>query len=137
MIEYAVRRHLIDNPAVAALVGDRISPPPIPQSGTLPYITYTLAALTEDNQEGDDDTLEMARLQLDCWATTHKAARELARAVRLALPTTTGSIGSGSNRIDEVSIIPANAGTHFYEPDTERHRVLTEFRIWYPVEVAP
>ena len=136
MIEYAIRRHLLDNPAVAAIIGDRITPQPIPQGSALPCLTYTLAALTEDNQEGDDDTLEMARLQLDCWATTHKAARELARAVRLALPTTTGSIGSGSNRIDEVSITPVNTGTHIYEPDTQRHRVLMEFRIWYPTSVT-
>lgn len=137
MIQYAVRRHLLDTPAVAAIVGDRMMPIPIPQEGELPCITYTVAATNEDSQEGDTDTLQMIRLQLDCWATSHKAVSELARAVRLALPTTTGPIGSGANRFEEVTIVPANVGTYLYEPETKRHRVLMEFRIWYPVEVAP
>ena|SRR5690606_29292609 len=137
MIQYAVRRHILDNAAVAALIDDRMSPPPIPQGEQLPCVTYTVAAITEDNQEGDADTLAAARIQLDCWATTEKEAWQLARAVRLALPTTTGPIGNGTNRIEEVSIIPVNTGQHFYEPDTRRHRVLVEFRFWYPTTVTP
>src|SRR5690606_40980468 len=88
MIEYAVRSHLLADPAVASLIGDRMTPPPIPEGSALPCLTYTLAAITEDHQEGDEDTLEMARLQIDCWATSHKQVRQLAQAVRRAMPRT-------------------------------------------------
>lgn len=137
MIEYAVRRHLLDAPAVAAIVGDRIYPLTIPQGETLPVITYSVVATDEDNQEGDAATLARARLQLDCWATTYKQANDLARAVRLALPTTTGAIGSESNRVEGVSIIPIETGRQLYEPDTRYYRVMLEFYVWYPVTVTP
>ena len=134
MIEYAVRSHLLADPAVASLIGDRMTPPPIPEGSALPCLTYTLAAITEDHQEGDEDTLEMARLQIDCWATSHKQVRLLAQAVRRAMPRTTGPVGTGTNRMEDVAIHPANNGTYIYEPDTKRHRVLMEFRLWYPVQ---
>jgi len=137
MIEYAIRRHLLDNSAVTAIIGDRIYPLTMPQGETLPVITYSVAAIHEDNQEGDAATLARARLQLDCWATTHKQANDLAQAVRLALPTTTGAIGSGANRVEEVSIIPIETGRQFYEPDTRYYRVMLEFYVWYPVTVTP
>lgn len=137
MIEYAVRRQLLDNASVAALVSDRIYPLMIPQGEPLPVITYSVVATDEDNQEGDAATLARARLQLDCWATTYKQANDLARAVRLALPTTTGAIGSESNRVEGVSIIPIETGRQFYEPDTRYYRVMLEFYVWYPVTVAP
>lgn len=137
MIEYAVRRQLLDNAAVAALVGDRIYPLVIPQGESLPAITYSIVATDEDTQEGDADTLARARVQLDCWATTHKQANDLARAVRLALPTTTGAIGSGTNRVEGVSIIPIETGRQFYEPDTRYYRVMLEFYVWFPTTVNP
>ena len=133
MIEYAVRSHLLADPTVVAIIGGRMTPPPIPEKSELPCLTYTLAAIAEDHQEGDEDALEMARLQIDCWATSHRLARQLAQAVRRALPRTTGPMGTGANRMEEVSVVPVNNGTHFYEPDTKRHRVLMEFRLWYPV----
>jgi len=137
MIEYAVRRQLLDDPTVAAIVGDRIYPLTIPQGEPLPVITYSVVATDEDNQEGDADTLARARVQLDCWATTYKQANDLARAVRLALPTTTGAIGSGTNRVEGVSIIPIETGRQLYEPDTGYYRVMLEFYVWYPVTVTP
>ena len=137
MIEYAVRRQLLDNAAVAALVSDRIYPLMIPQGEPLPAITYSVVATDEDNQEGDADTLARARVQLDCWATTYKQANDLARAVRLALPTTTGAIGSGANRVEGVSIIPIETGRQFYEPDTRYYRVMLEFYVWFPTTVNP
>jgi len=137
MIEYAVRRQLLDNAAVAAIVGDRIYPLTIPQGEPLPVITYRVVATDEDNQEGDADTLARARVQLDCWAMTHKQANDLARAVRLALPTTTGALGSGTNRVEGVSIIPIETGRQFYEPDTRYYRVMLEFYVWFPTTVNP
>src|SRR5690606_42117729 len=102
MIEYAVRSHLLADPAVASLIGDRMTPPPIQEGSALACLTYTLAAITEDHQEDDEETLETARLQIDCWATSHKQGRLLAEAGRRAMRRAPAPGGTGADRIADV-----------------------------------
>lgn len=73
---------LTGDATVAGLVVARVYPRKLPQSPTLPAITYTIIddVATEANTELTD-----ARIQLDCWSSTYAGSRVLATAVKRAL----------------------------------------------------
>jgi hypothetical protein len=67
---------------VAGLVGTRVYPQKLPQSPTLPAITYSIVSRvpTEANTE-----LFECRLQIDTWATSYAGSNALAIATLKAL----------------------------------------------------
>lgn len=74
---------LAAQPAVTALVGNRIYPLLLPRTGRVyPAITYQ-AISDPPAAEAEGGTLEAreARVQVNCWATTYAAADAVADAV--------------------------------------------------------
>jgi hypothetical protein len=80
-----VRAILIADPAVTALVGDRISPVETAEKIAFPNITLML------NTTAPYDTLlgwagvDRNEVQIECWAFSYQQALDIARAARQAL----------------------------------------------------
>lgn len=101
-IGVGLRELLLADPGVAALVIDRVYPAPAPQDVAFPFITFQRITTTRDYTLEGPCGLAAATFQVDCWVQSREAqqaaggaylqARALAKAVRLALNVTNGTI---------------------------------------------
>ena len=114
----AIRQYLVSNATVSGLVSTRIYPDDLPQNCTLPAITYYRVS-TEHYGDitGTKTGLAVARLQIDCFATTRAGANALAEAVRKS-----GVLDLGhttTNGVDIGSVVLDDGQRHFVEPPTD------------------
>jgi hypothetical protein len=122
------------DPAVAALVGERIYPRFMPDAATFPLLVVTKATGIGSYDLQGDAGLEDARVQVDCYSD--RGASEvitLRNAVRRLLSGFKGGTASG-NPCSIVSSFVIN-DLDLSEPNTERagprlKRRMLEFRIW-------
>ena len=84
-IEEAVRAHLLDAAAVAAIVGVRIHPAPLRREVELPAVAYQRVSTARGRTQSGADGFGAARVQLSAFAATYRQARDLAAAMRKAL----------------------------------------------------
>lgn len=114
---------LTNDATVAGLVAARVYPQKLPQSPTLPAITYQIISRvpTEANTELFD-----IRLQLDSWATTYAGSQALAGAALSALRFYRQS--AGGNTI--LSIYDANQ-SDAYEDEREIWRAIVDVIVIY------
>ena len=97
-IRAAIRRILLDDAAVSALVGgSRVYPSILPQGQTLASIVYTLRTEDTDYHLAGPSNLVSARYQVDAWAQTADAAVQLGDAAHDALSGYRGVVAFGSN----------------------------------------
>lgn len=107
---------------VAALVDTRIYPAgEVPQQPTLPYLTYQRITTNEIDAMDGYSGLEQATFDVNCWASNHLAASQLADATRDAIRNGTANnfraVITDSSAIDE---------------DTSKeYRWLIECSIWH------
>ena len=90
---------LVDDVDVAALVADRVGPFPLPQTPTLPAITYSRVS---GPRHHDIDML-YPRYQVTAWATTYVDARTLAQTIIECLQRYKGT--KNGVEINQVSIL--------------------------------
>ena len=90
----SVRSLLVNNAAVAALVGARVYPLRAPQNASLPFVIY-LGDVGEDiTYSADGETGLVAKLmQFDSYATTYDVAVDLDDKIRLVLSGYSGTVG--------------------------------------------
>lgn len=81
-IEEALRTKLLDNAAVAALVGDRIMPSPAQHQLATPFVTYQLISSPETGELDGTPDFATHRVQLACVADDWGMARRVLDAVR-------------------------------------------------------
>ena len=108
------------NAPLAALVGTRIFPLIVPQGTDFPCISYQRISGMPANTLSGHSGLEEIDLQIDVWAKTYAEAKEIAKAVRAAMPAT-GTPFSAHLRTDED--LPGDDGTYF--------RVSMEYTVWF------
>lgn len=125
MTDEALRLFLLSRPGVAAEVGERVYPAPLPQGATLPAVTYTDVSDVGSTSNDGPDCLGRLRYQIDHWATTREAARRVERATRTALSGFRGQ-WPGGWRIG--GVFRRNSWT-LYEPETQLHRAISDYRI--------
>jgi hypothetical protein len=114
-----VRAVLLADLTVASLASARIYPLTLPQNPTLPAITYQrISAPKGLTLDGPELTTE--RLQVDSWATTHAAVRQLSDAVRAALHGYSGASAQLVELLNE---------SDYYEQEVKVHRVRADYRI--------
>ena len=117
-------------PLLAALVTARIYPIYLPESATLPAITYQIISKSDVNTADGPVGLVTQRIQFTCFATTYIDAIALATAVRAAIggySGTTGSIVFRSILLTDQGDIP------MISPDSDSHRRYgrrVDFEIW-------
>ena len=80
-MEEAVIQRLLADAAVAAIAGDRVFPGRLPQGIAMPgVVLQTINSMPHYADEGEIRYVE-SRVQLDCWAQTYGASKQLSRAV--------------------------------------------------------
>lgn len=114
-----VYTRLTTDATLTATLSTRVYPSHLPQSPTLPAVTYAIVSRvpTESNTQ-----IFETRVQFDCWATTYDAAHALANLVQKSLRFYRKTDGSG-NRI--LSIYDANQGDA-YDDEQEIWRVIVD-----------
>lgn len=83
--EVVLHTHLLADPSVAGIVGTRIYPKELPQTATLPALSYHVVFARGTYSYTGPSTLVRARVQMDAWANTYAQAVSLTEAVRRAL----------------------------------------------------
>jgi hypothetical protein len=126
-LEIGLAAHLKAN---VPLVSGRVYPLVIPQSATLPCITYQRISTPRQYSLGGTDTVANPRIQIDCWGSTYSSVKAVAEQVLTALNQRMGQIGSGAQAFD-VLVSLADNEADSYEPETGRYRVRIDFRIMY------
>lgn len=125
MIDEALRAFLLGFPGVAAEVGERISPEPLPQGETLPAITYLDVSNTGSYSNDGPDCTTRTRFQLSHWAATKEAAARVERVTRQVLNGFQGD-WSGGIRVQGVF---GRATRSLYEPETQLWRMVSDYQI--------
>ena len=131
-IEQGLYTLLTQDPGVSALVGNKVYWILAPKGAVLPYIVVGRVA-TGDTYTMDGATgLRDGLFQIDCYATTFYASRQIALAARVLLESYTGNL-------PDVNATPVTAV--FTEKDFDFpyeegglgfvFRALLQFRIWH------
>ena len=115
MIEATILTTLLADTAVDAIVDDRIYAFQLPENAvTYPAITFQRISGIPDVALSGHTGLDQVRVQIDCWARTYQAAKDLGVLVR----TSFADIGIVKSDFD------------FYESDTKLYRVSQDFQFW-------
>ncbi|WP_374390199.1 DUF3168 domain-containing protein [Brevundimonas sp.] len=94
-MEEAIANLLLNNPAVAAIAGDRVNWSARPDDDALPAVTLHRISGAHDATMAGRSGLIASRVQIDAWGRTYREAKLLARAIVPALPharTLTGGV---------------------------------------------
>ncbi|MEZ4714307.1 MAG: DUF3168 domain-containing protein [Caldilineaceae bacterium] len=120
----ALYTHISTESNVAALQSTRFYPQFLPQKPTYPASTYRIVSMVPW-QSRDDKNFMRARVQIDCYATTHLAVTGLAEAMHDAMVAYTKA---SNPRVVEVQL--ANR-TDTFDGETEAHRASADFFVWF------
>lgn len=119
--EAALKEHLQGSSGITALLVERITPQPVPQSSAMPAITYVIVGdAPQTDLSGVDGELIQVRVQIDCWSKNHQECMQLAELVRVRMQTAHASFKA----------VPLSA-LEDYERATQRHRLSREFSCWF------
>lgn len=119
--EDELRAHLIGDATLTALVGERIYPIVRKESSALPALTYLV--VIDDAATGLDgftSGLSNVRVQIDCWALTHREAIALGKIVRNRMFVAATNFKTA--RSD---------GQDLFEDDTRIYRRSLDFSVWF------
>ncbi len=97
--------------------GNRVYPMRLPQTVTLPAVTYQVISETDLLAHDGPVGLLTPNIQVDCWGSTPKAAWQMADELRQALDGFHGQMGD--TRVDFAKV----SAREEYEPETELFRV--------------
>jgi hypothetical protein len=114
----ALRAHLLDDGAIAALVGTRVYPLRLPEKLVLPAIVLTRISEVRYGHLRGNEALARPRYQVDCWASTHDGATALGTLVRQRL---NGYTGTWSDDESPATTIPVtvlfDSAQDLFDPD--------------------
>lgn len=89
--EEALRARLVAVAGVTALVSSRVYPVKLPQSATLPAVTYQRISTVREGAMGADSDIVRVRVQVTSWADSYSGVKSLSEAVRAALQRYSGT----------------------------------------------
>lgn len=125
-IELAVRAHLLVDPPLAALIGDRIDPIQLAQRATLPALTYArISRKPTQHRDNPVPTYSRVRIQFDVWAASYAQAVD----VKNALVNAMGALVRTTNPRIDVSLLQDDRDA--LEVDTGRWRSIIDYFVWY------
>ncbi|MGP3699193.1 DUF3168 domain-containing protein [Rhodobacter sp. NSM] len=84
-MEEALRALLLASSGVTALAGTRVNFGSHSQGAGFPYVVLNTISDREGLTISGPDGMQQARVQIDCYAKTYMAAKQLSRAVRAVL----------------------------------------------------
>lgn len=96
-------------PGFAELVGDRIYPVIAPASAAVPFVTWRRSAVQREQTLSGPAGLPTVTLQVDVFAETYEAVRQIADCCRSTLDGWGGSLGNWIT-VSHVSLISESDG---------------------------
>ena len=130
-IEEGLFAYLSANAGVSALVSTRIYPNKLPQTVTLPALTYQRIDSPRVHSHDSSGSVGTARprFQFDCWATTYAAAKALSDALRGALNGYKGTMGTTSPVTVQSALIQSERFDDY--ADAGVCRISCDYIIWH------
>ena len=126
--EDALRAHLLADPMIATLVGDRIEPAPLTEGSKLPAITFQDVSTVRQARHFEGvGSLAQARIQLDIWTKTRIEARNLFELVRIRVDGKSGNVAGFEVQLFQIELGPRD----FYEADVKLRRVSTDVMVFH------
>lgn len=113
MIEDAFVEIVTDDAAIAAMIGDRIGPRPMPAGTAYPFITYSTISGKENNHQGGAGKLIDERFQFDIYDPDFDTVRDLRKKLRDCLNGYRGDKGDV-----QIRTCVRHLGPHFEEPES-------------------
>ena len=127
----AVRKILIDDVAVAALVAARVYPLVIPESGEIPAIVIQFISKATISLSGADCPLVNRRMQVTCIAEDYDASFEIASAADTVLKRYKGtSVGVVVQQIFRDNNV-AESFSSEPEAGVDRWSYIQDYIVWY------
>jgi len=141
LLETALLKFLSQSVAVGALVGSgpdaRIYPVVLPQTPTLPTLTYQRVGSVRDRAMRGPTGTSFARVQFDAWAPAtdagggYAAAKGLADAVRRAVDGYAGAMGDATVGTLFVQLVEVENDRDGYEPAVKLFRAGFDMAVWW------
>ena len=125
-VETVIVTRLLAYEGLAALVGTRVYPLLLPQSPTLPAVTYQRIDAPREERFGGDP-VAYPRFQIDSWAKTYAGAKAVATQVRGAL-----QLWRTTATDPQIMDSDIESDEDLYEPDTGLYRVRADYIITHP-----
>ena len=136
-----IRKLLVDNAAVSALVGSQVYPQSAPETAVLPYIVYNRIDGEHLHQMTAASGLVRTLIQVDSFSKDYLQMVDLADKSRLALDgfqNTSVTVGGDTARVDSIWLQDNEDG--FERPtdatDEGFHRRIQDYEIFHD-EVVP
>lgn len=128
-----MRTRLLAHSGVSALVspGTRVWYSYLPVDPTLPAISLQEISAVPEGVMGDDAGIVDGAIQVDAWAESRDAAKELGEQVRDALQRWVGTANSST-----LTFVGMNSGGVRFEPEGRIWRHRQDFRVWFTEAVA-
>lgn len=125
-IETALYAEMVADTGIAALVSTRVYPVQLPQSPTLPAITYQRISGSRTYVMGQPSINANPRFQITSWGATYSSAQSVAAAIRALLDGFKGELGSdkhaGVRLVNDYDIS---------DPETGRYGIAADYIIWH------
>ena len=118
--EIVLLRRLREDAGLSALVGSKVFPLFIPTGNYLPCITFQGIGGRPANTLSGHSGLEEIDLQIDVWARDYCEAKDVAKAVRAAMPPSDPQFSA--HLIEDQDL---------YEDGTNYFHVGMEFKVWF------
>ncbi len=130
-IEQSLYTHLTSDADIASIIGNgdspetyRMYPLRLSQGASLPAITYQRVSGPREYDLAGPTGRARPRMQVDCWATSYSAVKDLASKVIKVLNGLNGNMGG-----EQVHGVTLEGERDGFEDETEYRRVILEFII--------
>ena len=122
MIEQGLFTLISSDPTISGMIGTRVYPILLPESPTLPAITYQV---TRGNGDPTFETSGLIKLymQFDCWGKTYSDAAQLRKALVKLLNGYQGVLSDGT----DLQLGQFQQPIDFFEQDARQYRCAVEF----------
>jgi len=131
-VEQALVYKLVNTTAVSNLVGTRVHALRLPDTATLPAVTYQeiSAPIEATHDEATTNALTHSRHQFSAWATSYSACVALAKAIFDTLHGFSGVVTSGADSFTIQACLRA-ARRKDFDPETGLYWISQDFITWY------
>lgn len=124
-VSQALHSHLVSYAELNALIGTRVYPVQLPETVTLPAVTYQrIDTLSVQHRSRRRSTYGRPRFQIDGWAASYKSAMAVRQQIRNAMGEFTSP---GDPRID---VAMQKDDRDIFESSPGRWRCSLDYQIW-------
>ena len=103
--------------ALSGLASGKVYPLVAPEKVVAPYIVYSRISSTPENTLDGGSTIVLVRIQVDTYANTYSACKNLAESVRVAME---GGVVKSTMQTDQ----------DLFEPDLKVYRISQDYYVW-------